>query len=63
MVFDQSLRWAEFVNDAAIRQAFLSFPVRNLQPVEGVPDDFPVRFVPATLPAVRRKCKSYGGAD
>ena len=46
VIFDQSLRWAELtVNDAAIRQAFLSFPVRNLQPVEGVPDDFPVRFV------------------
>ena len=46
VVFDQSLRWAELtMSDAAVRQAFLSFPVRNLQPVEGVPDDFPVRFV------------------
>ncbi|MBL6711007.1 MAG: hypothetical protein ISQ10_08015 [Planctomycetes bacterium] len=46
VVFDQSLRWAELTaSDAAIRQAFLSFPVRNLQPVDGVPDDFPVRFV------------------
>jgi hypothetical protein len=46
VVFDQSLRWAELtMSDAAVRQAFLSFPVRNMQPVEGVPDDFPVRFV------------------
>ena len=46
VVFDQSLRWAELtVSDTAIRQAFLSFPVRDLQSVEGVPADFPVRFV------------------
>ena len=46
VVFDQSLRWAELtVSDTAIRQAFLSFPVRDLQSVEGVPPDFPVRFV------------------
>jgi hypothetical protein len=46
VVFDQSLRWAELtMSDAAVRQAFLSFPIRNLQTVEGVPDDFPVRFV------------------
>ena len=46
VVFDQSLRWAELtVSDTAIRRAFLSFPVRDLQSVEGVPADFPVRFV------------------
>ena len=46
VVFDQSLRWAELtVSDTAIRQAFLSFPVRDQQSVEGVPPDFPVRFV------------------
>lgn len=46
VVFDQSLRWAELtVSDTAIRQAFLSFPVRDLQSVQGVPADFPVRFV------------------
>jgi hypothetical protein len=46
VVFDQSLRWAELtVSDTAIRKAFLSFPVRDLQSVEGVPPDFPVRFV------------------
>ena len=45
VVFDQSLRWAELtVSDTAIRQAFLSFPVRDQQSVEGVPPDFPVRF-------------------
>ena len=46
VVFDQSLRWAELtISDTAIRQAFLSFPVRDMQSVEGVPADFPVRFV------------------
>ena len=46
VVFDQSLRWAELtMSDTAIRQAFLSFPVRDMQSVEGVPADFPVRFV------------------
>ena len=45
VVFDQSLRWAELTTaDTAIRRAFLSFPVRGLQSVEGVPADFPVRF-------------------
>ena len=30
--------------DTAIRRAFLSFPVRGLQSLEGVPADFSVRF-------------------
>ena len=46
VIFDQSLRWAELtVSDAAVRQAFLSFPKRNMQSLKGVPDEFPVRFV------------------
>ncbi|MBT4158987.1 MAG: hypothetical protein HOD99_09115, partial [Planctomycetaceae bacterium] len=48
VIFDQSLRWAELtVSDAAVRQAFLSFPRRNMQSLKGVPDEFPVRFVRA----------------
>ena len=46
VIFDESLRWAELaVSDAAVRQAFLSFPKRDMQSLKGVPAEFPIRFV------------------